>query len=72
MLKVAEFNVEHYEETPDWDRRMRMVFAGIIAEEANLRKEAGDVAAASLHQLATNRPKELSDTRRVLVVARRK
>ena len=71
MLEVAGFNVEHYEETPDWERRMRLVFAGIVAEEANLRREVGDVGAASLHQLATNRPKELSDTRRVLVVARR-
>ena len=71
MLEVAGFNVEHYEETPDWERRMRMVFAGIVAEEANLRRKVGDVGAASFHQLATNRPKELSDTRRVLVVARR-
>jgi ubiquinone/menaquinone biosynthesis C-methylase UbiE len=71
MLEVAGFTVEHYEETPDWERRMRMVFASIVAEEANLRREVGDVGAASFHQLATNRPKELSDTRRVLVVARR-
>jgi hypothetical protein len=71
MLEVAGFNVEHYEETPDWERRMRMVFASIVAEEANLRREVGDVGAASFHQLATTRPKELSDTRRVLVVARR-
>ena len=71
MLEVAGFTVEHYEETPDWERRMRMVFAGIVAEAANLRREVGEVGAASFQQLATNRPKELADARRVLVVARR-
>ena len=71
MLEVAGFTVEQYEETPDWERRMRLVFAGIVAEAANLRREVGDVGAASFQQLATNRPKELADARRVLVVARR-
>jgi SAM-dependent methyltransferase len=71
LLAGAGFTVEQYEETPDWERRMRLVFAGIVAEAANLRREVGDVGAASFQQLATNRPKELADARRVLVVARR-
>ena len=50
---------------------MRLLLAGIVAEEAHLRREVGDVGAASFHQWATNRPKELADARRVLVVARR-
>ena len=72
MLEAAGFSVEHYEETSDWERRMRLLLAGIVAEEVNLRREVGDVAAASLHQWASNRPKELADARRVLIVARRK
>ena len=71
MLEAAGFTVEHYEETPDWERRMRLLFATIVAEEAHLINEVGHVAAASLQRLATNRPKELADARRVLIVARR-
>ena len=38
LLAGAGFTVEQYEETPDWERRMRLVFAGIVAEAANLRQ----------------------------------
>jgi len=70
FLELSEFQVELYEETPDWERRMRQVFAGILNRIAEVREEMGEAEASRLKRWATSRPAELSDSRRALVAAR--
>jgi SAM-dependent methyltransferase len=72
LLEAAGFAVELYEETGNWEPRMQAVFAGIIAAEQKLKREMGEVAAALVNRWALTRPKELSDSRRVFGVGRRK
>ncbi len=50
---------------------MRVIFKGIVEAKERLLEEMGEEAATRLHQWALNRPSELSDSRRVYVVARR-
>ena len=70
FLELSGFRVELYEETPDWENRMREVFAGILNRMAEVREEMGEAEASRLQGWATTRPAELSDSRRVLVAAR--
>jgi hypothetical protein len=71
FLEGAGLWVEIYEEAPDWEARMRMVFAGILERREQLTRELGDPAAALTFAWATFRPPELSESRRVFAVARR-
>jgi SAM-dependent methyltransferase len=71
LLEAAGFLMEVYEEAPNWEARLRAVCAAVVAENDRLAEEIGDVAAASIRNWGLNRPNELSDTRRLLAVARR-
>jgi SAM-dependent methyltransferase len=72
ILAEAGFNVEIYEETPDWKVRQRAVLAGIAGARDQLVEEMGEAAAMPLYQWALIRPDELDHNRRVLAVARKK
>lgn len=69
VLAETGFEVEIYEETPNWEPRMRAIFAGIVAAKDHLREEMGEAGATRLHQWALSRPSELADSRRVFVAA---
>ncbi len=71
LLEEAGLTVEVYEETPEWEARQRAIFAGIVAAKDQLIEEAGEEAAGYYYRWAVNRPQELSQTRRILAVARR-
>jgi ubiquinone/menaquinone biosynthesis C-methylase UbiE len=71
LLRDAGFVVEGYEETPDWERRQRAVYQGILAAQATLIRELGEVAGTGIVQEAREVPALLEQARRVLVVARR-
>lgn len=72
VLQEAGFEVETYEETPDWERRQRAVYAGILAARDALVKEVGTLAAGNLIAEAQEFPDLLSHARRILVVARKR
>jgi ubiquinone/menaquinone biosynthesis C-methylase UbiE len=71
FLEGAGFAIEVYEESPEWESRMRAVFAGMLDRREQLERELGEPAAPILLAWATLRPAELSRSRRVFVVARR-
>jgi ubiquinone/menaquinone biosynthesis C-methylase UbiE len=71
FLERAGFAIEVYEEAPRWESRMRAVFANILDRREQLERELGEPAAPILLAWATLRPSELSESRRVFVVARR-
>lgn len=71
VLERAGFVVEVYAEAPDWEARMRAVFAGILAQREPLARELGEPAAMLTQGWATVRPPELADSRRIVAVARR-
>lgn len=71
LLRDAGFALEEYEETPDWERRQCAVYEGILAAQAALIGELGDVAGTSLVREAQKVPALLRQGRHVLVVARR-
>ncbi|MCP5056192.1 MAG: class I SAM-dependent methyltransferase [bacterium] len=70
-LESAGFIIETYEETPDWEDRMRNVFSGILDRREELTRELGEPAAPLTFAWATLRPPELSESRRILAVAQR-
>jgi ubiquinone/menaquinone biosynthesis C-methylase UbiE len=70
LLELSGFHVELYEETPDWERRMREVFKAILDRMDELIEQFGEEEASGFKRWATTRPPELSDGRRVLVAAR--
>lgn len=67
----AGFEVEAYEETPDWRRLLESALAGILANSAELSAEIHPQALARLKTWATNRPPELGDSRRVRFCVRK-
>ena len=71
LLEQTGFIVEQYEEAPSWEARLRAVWAGMVAEKDRLAEEMGEHTASRLHYWASNRPHELSDTRRIRAVAQR-
>ncbi len=71
LLERAGFVVKRYEEAPNWEARLRAVWAGMVAEKDRLVEEMGEAAASRLHYWASHRPNELSDTRRIRAVAQR-
>ncbi len=70
-LESAGFEVDVYEATPDWEARMRAVFAGILDKRDALERELGAQMADGVAAWATLRPNELHDSRRVFVSAHR-
>lgn len=70
-LESAGFSIEVYEETPDWEPRMRAVFSGLLDRRDQITAELGEEVARLTLAWATIRPDELPDSRRVLAVARR-
>lgn len=72
FLELTGFHVERYDEAEDWEPRMRKVFDGIMARSSELRAEAGEDVANRLVRWATVRSRELTEGRRILVVARRR
>jgi hypothetical protein len=62
-----------YEQTADWEKRQGAVYAGILAEQASLWEELGELVASLLFDEAANEPARLRlvSARRVLVVARK-
>ncbi len=69
FLDKAGFRIEVYEETRDWEPRMRAVFSGILARREPLMRELGEPAGPFTMAWATLRPPELSDSRRILAIA---
>ena len=70
-LENAGFTIETYEETPDWESRMRAVFSGLLDHHEALVKELGEQAGQVTMLWATLRPQELPNSRRVFCCARR-
>lgn len=71
LLEAAGFIVEAYEEPPDWERRHRAVYAGILDAQSLLIEEMGETAARRWIDQAQQRPDELPHVRSIFVVARR-
>jgi SAM-dependent methyltransferase len=77
LLHEAGFEVEDYGEAPDWERRQRGVYAGILASQAALIQERGEEAAGFMIQEAQQATglldgvDYLAHARRVFIVARR-
>jgi SAM-dependent methyltransferase len=69
LLQRAGFDIEIYEETPDWRARQLAVYAGILAAEPELAAEIGLEATAGLVAEAHEFPSVLAHSRRVLIVA---
>lgn len=67
---AAGFVIERYEEAPDWLRRQRAVFAGVIAAETELRAELGAAEAELMVRHARTRTWALDNSRRVIAVVR--
>lgn len=76
-LKAAGFETLVYEETPDWERRQRGVYAGVLAAQEALFQEQGEAAGfmigeASLATGLMDGVDYLAQARRVLIVAERR
>lgn len=70
-LEVSGFQVEQYEEADNWAPRMKMVLEGIIRRASELRSQIGEEVTTRLVRWATVRNRELTDSRRIIVSARR-
>lgn len=70
-MENAGFTVEIYEETADWESRMRAVFKGIVDNQESLLRELGEQVGEITIMWATLRPQELPQSRRVICCARR-
>ncbi len=71
LLRETGFQVQTYEETPDWRQRQVAVYEGILAAQAQLVNELGEPAALDMISEARHMPAVLEQSQRVLVVARR-
>jgi SAM-dependent methyltransferase len=72
LLREAGFLVQTYEETPDWLSRQAAVYEGILTAQSKLMAELGESAASDIINEARQVPAVLGQSRRVLVVARRR
>jgi ubiquinone/menaquinone biosynthesis C-methylase UbiE len=78
LLAEAGFEVERYEETAEWERRQRGVYAGILAAKEALIQERGEQAAGFMIQEAEQATglldgvDYLAYARRIFVIARRR
>jgi ubiquinone/menaquinone biosynthesis C-methylase UbiE len=70
-LELSGFQVEQYEEADDWAPRMKMVLDGIVRRAGELRAQVGEEVTTRLVRWATVRNRELTDSRRIVVAARR-
>lgn len=71
LITHGGFELEAYEESPDWRRRDRAVFERLIEAEAELFEELGDEGARALLRVARVSLEEHPHRRRVFVIARR-
>jgi SAM-dependent methyltransferase len=71
LLAAAGFDVEIYEEPPDWQRQQRALLEGIIASESELAEEMEAAVAAGFVAMARGALADLLVRRYVCVVARR-
>ena len=71
LITHGGFELEAYEESPDWRRRDRAVFERLIEAGAELSEELGDEGARALLRVARGNLEELRHRRRVFVIARR-
>ncbi len=64
-LKGAGFEIETYEETPDWADRQFALLRAMAAAEQQLRAEMDDESANEFMTWTRGRPAELVNTRRI-------
>jgi ubiquinone/menaquinone biosynthesis C-methylase UbiE len=72
LLAAAGFDVEIYEEPPNWQRQQRALLEGIIASESKLAEEMEATVAASYVAMARGSLADMPVRRYVFVVARRR
>jgi SAM-dependent methyltransferase len=72
LLIAAGFDVEVYEEPPDWQRQQRALLEGIIVSEPELAEEMEAAVAAGFVAMARGALADLPVRRYVCVVARRR
>lgn len=72
LLAAAGFDVETYEEPPDWQCQQRTLVEGIIASEPALAEEMEPAVAAGFVAMARGVLADLPERRYVFVVARRR
>lgn len=72
LLAAAGFDVEVYEEPPNWQRQQRALIEGIIASESELAEEIEAAVAASYVAMARGALADMPVRRYVFVVARRR
>ena len=70
LLRDAGFEVETYEETPDWKHHLEAAYSAIIAEREALTREMGEQASGALLLEMTLTLEVTPYRRRVFVVAR--
>jgi ubiquinone/menaquinone biosynthesis C-methylase UbiE len=70
-LQGAGFEIETYEETPNWAERQFALLRAMAAAEPQLRTEMDDASANAFMTWARGRPAELVNTRRIFGVARK-
>jgi ubiquinone/menaquinone biosynthesis C-methylase UbiE len=70
-LRAVGFEIETYEETPNWYARQVALFRAMAAAEQQLYAEMGEESASEFMTLARGRPAELVNTRRIFGVARK-
>ena len=71
LLGDAGFEIEVYDETPEWEERQQAVYDKALADQAKLILEMGETAATLWIAEAQINTTMLSELRRVLVAARR-
>jgi len=72
LLAATGFDVEIYEEPPDWQRQQRALLEGIIASESELANEIEAAVAASYVAMARGALADMPMRRYVFMVARRR
>ena len=71
LLEEFGFQIELYEESPDWLRRQRSVHEAVVAEKDKLIEEMGKEAAQVWILFSTIELPKLDHMRRIFVVARK-
>jgi ubiquinone/menaquinone biosynthesis C-methylase UbiE len=72
MLAEAGFEIEAYEQTPQWEERQRSVHEQVLANQETLVREMGKAAANVWFNFAKIELPRLHHMRRVFIVARKK
>jgi SAM-dependent methyltransferase len=70
-LRHAGFEIELYEEAPDWRGVMERALSALVGREAEIRAQVLPPAADRVMSWAKTRPSELDDSHRVRFCARR-